>query len=275
VNKGALGLTLDDIIPAGVVWEFDGDVTAIPAGWLLADGAAVSRAQYPKLFKAIGVLHGAGNGSTTFNLPNRQGKVGVGADGTTEFLTVGQTGGSKTSTAPHTHGMQSHTHAGTSGGPSNNTTTGHSVDHNHGNTGTVSAWHQHSMAGHAHGGITPAHSHGVQSIVYVNGTPAHGHDGAGGQLSERPNVTTGFGSNGSTTSDVTGMYGDSQQTNDPTANHVHGTGGVNTGHTHDMQSHTHGTTTGGPSSNTSEASSVGATSGNLQPYIVVNFMIKT
>jgi len=40
-----------------------------PEGWLLADGRAVSRTEYPALFAAIGIIYGAGDGSTTFNLP--------------------------------------------------------------------------------------------------------------------------------------------------------------------------------------------------------------
>jgi len=42
----------------------------VPSGWLLADGSAVSRTTYAELFAAIGTTYGAGDGSTTFNLPN-------------------------------------------------------------------------------------------------------------------------------------------------------------------------------------------------------------
>ena len=44
-----------------------------PAGWLKCNGAAVSRTVYAKLFKEIGTYHGAGDGSTTFNLPDDRG----------------------------------------------------------------------------------------------------------------------------------------------------------------------------------------------------------
>jgi hypothetical protein len=43
---------------------------AVPDGWLRTNGAAVSRATYRDLFNAIGSAYGAGDGSTTFNLPN-------------------------------------------------------------------------------------------------------------------------------------------------------------------------------------------------------------
>ena len=54
--------------PAGTVIAFAG--LNIPDGYLLCNGAAVSRTTYAALFKAIGTIYGAGDGSTTFNLPN-------------------------------------------------------------------------------------------------------------------------------------------------------------------------------------------------------------
>lgn len=45
-----------------------------PTGWLKANGAAVSRTTYAALFAAIGTTYGAGNGSTTFNLPDLRGE---------------------------------------------------------------------------------------------------------------------------------------------------------------------------------------------------------
>lgn len=42
-----------------------------PSGWLICDGAEVARASFPALFAAIGTAYGAGNGSTTFNLPTQ------------------------------------------------------------------------------------------------------------------------------------------------------------------------------------------------------------
>lgn len=48
--------------------------STIPTGWLLCDGSAVSRTDYAALYAVIGTTYGAGNGSTTFNLPNLQDK---------------------------------------------------------------------------------------------------------------------------------------------------------------------------------------------------------
>lgn len=42
----------------------------VPTGYLLCDGAAISRTLYATLFSVIGTTYGAGDGSTTFNLPN-------------------------------------------------------------------------------------------------------------------------------------------------------------------------------------------------------------
>ena len=56
------------LVPTGCVQAFAGNTT--PQGWLLCDGSAVSRTDYAALFAVIGTTYGAGNGSTTFNLPN-------------------------------------------------------------------------------------------------------------------------------------------------------------------------------------------------------------
>ena len=60
--------------------------TDVPDGWLLCNGAAVSRTTYANLFAKIGVKYGSGNGSTTFNLPNLDGRV---LQGTTNTGNVG------------------------------------------------------------------------------------------------------------------------------------------------------------------------------------------
>ena len=59
--------------PPGSMIAFAGK--AIPEGWLLCNGALVSRTTYAKLFAAIGTAWGAGDGSTTFKLPDADGRV--------------------------------------------------------------------------------------------------------------------------------------------------------------------------------------------------------
>ncbi len=57
--------------PPGMVSAFA--MSAAPSGWLVCNGAAVSRSNYAALFAAIGTTHGTGDGSSTFNLPDYRG----------------------------------------------------------------------------------------------------------------------------------------------------------------------------------------------------------
>lgn len=67
---------------------FAGPVGNIPIGWLLCDGSEVNRIEYAALFSVIGTSWGAGNGSTTFNLPPVQNRFLLGA-GTIPFASRG------------------------------------------------------------------------------------------------------------------------------------------------------------------------------------------
>jgi len=70
---------------------------AAPAGYLLENGQAVSRTSYASLFGLIGTTYGTGDGSTTFNVPNSQGRVAVNRDmNDTQFDTIGEKSGEKT-----------------------------------------------------------------------------------------------------------------------------------------------------------------------------------
>lgn len=61
--------------------------TTAATGYLMADGSAVSRTTYADLFTAIGTTYGAGDGSTTFNLPDLRGRMPIGV-GTGSGLTA-------------------------------------------------------------------------------------------------------------------------------------------------------------------------------------------
>jgi microcystin-dependent protein len=101
------GVNIAQILPAGVEVMYGG-LTA-PTGWLLSDGSAVSRSTYANLFAAIGTRFGAGDGTTTFNLPPA-GRFRVPMDGSAEFPSVGSTGGQK-SVQAHSHGVNDPGHS--------------------------------------------------------------------------------------------------------------------------------------------------------------------
>lgn len=58
---------LYNLVPTGVILPYGG--VSAPSGFLICDGSAVSRTTYTNLFAVIGTRYGAGNGSTTFNVP--------------------------------------------------------------------------------------------------------------------------------------------------------------------------------------------------------------
>lgn len=111
-------------IPVGTIVAWAGLSTAVPSGWLLlpqTDTAVnVSRTTYDELFQAIGTTYGAGNGTTTFGLPNVAGRSLVGrktsGTGSAYAALLGAVYGSYTSVIeevnlpPHSH-TANHTHA--------------------------------------------------------------------------------------------------------------------------------------------------------------------
>lgn len=119
-------------------------VSTVPTGWLECNGATISREVYANLFSVIGVVWGAGDGSTTFKLPDLRG----------EFLRAWDNGrGVDTSRAfasAQAAAMLDHTHSGT---------TANGGDHNHGGgTGNQSADHYHGVSGNTGNGGNHAHN---------------------------------------------------------------------------------------------------------------------
>lgn len=91
-------------VPSGAVFHFA--MNAAPAGYLVCNGAAVSRIAFAALFAAIGTLYGNGDGSTTFNLPDLRGEFLRGADlgrGVDSGRVFGS--GQSSMVGPHTHDM--------------------------------------------------------------------------------------------------------------------------------------------------------------------------
>jgi microcystin-dependent protein len=94
LGNGDISLAGGETLKVGTILPFSG--STLPTGYLFCDGSAISRTTYAGLFDVIGTTFGAGDGSTTFNLPNLKGKVPVGLDSNdTDFDTLGETGGEK------------------------------------------------------------------------------------------------------------------------------------------------------------------------------------
>lgn len=97
-------------VPAGAVSAYAG--ASAPSGWLLCDGSAVSRTTYADLFTAIGTAYGAGDGSTTFNVPDLRGRSPVGKGSNATVSTLGNSDGVAEANrrgTKHRHTAHSHT----------------------------------------------------------------------------------------------------------------------------------------------------------------------
>ena len=120
IKQDIQGSVSGDTLPIGAIMPFGSDT--IPDNWLLCNGQAVSRTDYQELFNTIGITYGSGNGFTTFNLPDLQGKIPVGKDeNDTDFDTLGNTGGEKEHTLTinempnHSHMLQLRSYESASG----------------------------------------------------------------------------------------------------------------------------------------------------------------
>jgi len=132
--------------------------SSLPTGFLECAGAAVSRSTYSALFAIVSTTYGAGDGSTTFNLPNLQDNIAVGKSGT---KALASTGGANTVSATGTVGgstanatlaeaqLASHTHnKGGNTGPSGFYPYGAAVGFSSTSTGATGSGtgHSHNMS---------------------------------------------------------------------------------------------------------------------------------
>lgn len=139
-----------------------------PAGWLLCDGTAVSRTTYPKLYAAIGVAFGPGDGTTTFNVPDYRGRaiVGAGAGAGLTARALGAKGGEEAHVLAIGE-MPSHDHGGATGtGQTAPNATGG------GTTGGASARHTHTVPGF----VSSACTTGPATFASVSGQTTSGND---------------------------------------------------------------------------------------------------
>ena len=93
---------------------------SVPSGFLECNGAAVSRSTYSALFAIVGTTYGAGDGATTFNVPDLQDNVAVGKSGTKALASTGgantvtstgNVGGSTANATLSTAQLASHSHS--------------------------------------------------------------------------------------------------------------------------------------------------------------------
>lgn len=264
INALLLKQIIDEInnnTPIGVIHEYAG--VQAPAGYLFCKGQAVSRSTYADLFRVIGTTYGSGDGSTTFNLPNLCGRIPAGIDDAdSDFNALGKKGGSKTHTLTveqmpsHTHIQNTHTHSvsGTSQSAGAHT---HSASSN--STGS----HTHTLSGTA--ASAGAHSHNVAAMT------ANKHKISG-------SISTSSYSSGSGYTIYGGMV-----VSESAGAHSHtisGTAASGGAHSHTITVNSNGahTHTIDVSMNSAAATNQytggGKAHNNIQPYIVMNYIIK-
>lgn len=221
-------------IPVGTIQSYAG--TSAPTGWLICDGAEISRTTYANLFALIGEAFGAGDSSTTFNLPDlkRRMPIGKGSSdtvGDSDGLAEGSRG------LTHTHSVPSHYH-----GAGDLTVDG---------SGTLTT-------------SNDSHSHtfsGTTGSASANQFPGRANSTAGNQ--PKAMRSSGVGSDNNTFNTY--------------FSHTHSfSGTTNTDtHNHTIASHTHTLSgsvgdTGGVDGNAEMTSGSGG-----QPYLIVNYIIRT
>lgn len=127
------------LVPPGVIWPYGG--ISAPTGFLLCNGAAIDRTTFADLFAVLGTTYGVGDGSTTFNIPNMNGRTPIGAGTYTDPVS-----GSVTRTLGASSGAAAH----------------QLVDAENGA-------HTHVQNAHAHGITDPGHAHNIVALASPSG----------------------------------------------------------------------------------------------------------
>jgi microcystin-dependent protein len=220
--------------PIGSVTAYAMDTP--PVGWLLCDGTVHNISSYPTLGAGLGSTYG-GNGTTTFAVPNLKGRMPVGLDSTqTEFDTRGETGGAKTHTLT---GAEIPSHLHSVDPPSTAATVGNNdTNHTHANTLT-----------------DPGHLHTIDSYASDSGS--------GIATVGRENVATGDRTTNTTAGNTTTVG-----TGITINNAIQGGDNSTT-----FATHKHSVSVDIASFNSGSTGDGGAHN-NLQPYIVMNYIIR-
>ena len=216
---------------------------------MLCDGRAVSRTTYATLFQAIGTTYGAGDGSTTFNLPNLSERVPVGKS---SKYALGSKGGSAINTLTVAN-LPAHTHTLAAKGTVSSTFTGSSV------TTSSNGAHTHTYSGTT--SSSGGHSHTTYHRGYYNMNRTW--EGDSFRMSYYEKMTE----------DAEEKFGYTNST----GAHTHtfsGTTSSSGGHTHTLAAKGTVSSTFTGTNITTGATGSGTSFSNMQPYVVMNYIIK-
>lgn len=150
---------------------------ALPTGYLEKDGSAISRTTFADLFAYLGTTFGAGDGSTTFNLPDDKGRVLAGIDSASTRLSSTYFGAVPTINA--VGGSQSHTLSAAQIPSITSTVTG-TVSETNIPIGMDGAAIIQINAGNAYGpywSASPGAGEGIESVLDVTGTSTSNNTG--------------------------------------------------------------------------------------------------
>ena len=146
--------------PVGSIKMYAG--ATAPSKWLFCRGQAVSRTTYAELFGIIGTTYGAGDGVSTFNLPNLTDRMPIGVG---NLYSLNASGGSKDSIVPyHRHSVN----AFNTGGMSGNTTHTHSLP-----TGMGTVYRASGGEGTIGAGTTWTNTNNNTTIAHTHQVGAH------------------------------------------------------------------------------------------------------
>jgi microcystin-dependent protein len=241
-----------------------------PTGWLFCNGASIARSgTYAALFAITGTAYGTAS-SSTFNVPDMEGRapVGVGtgagdasedADGGTTpsgtaltARSLGEWTGRETIVAlpAHTHTMSSHVHT-----LNNHTHTMSSHTHNLGNHSHTMGNHTHNLGNHSHGGIyVPWQGGAVQTNAGLVSGAHHAH--------------------GLMNTDTNSSYRGSTSSNNGNTGANNGATSSNNGNTGSNNGATAGPNTTNTGANNGATASTGVSGKHTIPIMCINFIIK-